>query len=113
MPPTLPTVDELTAAQIKRIYALGYAAGLNTLIPVQCPGKPQGKATEWTLLDDCTEIIERKNELIKKLQRDLVIVRTAAIVLLLVIVLLCIIAGRSEEQEDLVIQPTALRSGRA
>jgi len=115
-PPTLTAHDELTAAQIKRIWGLGFAAGLKNGVSVDDDDRPY--IAEIERLQEKSEadlsLISLQSQTIQRLKGDVFVMRIIAVILIVaVLILLVIVHAQAKDGPELIIQPTAAEeSGR-
>jgi len=109
-PPTLNAVDELTAAQIKRIYGLGFAAGLKNTISADDDNRPYIEEIER--LQEKSEadlnVISLQSQTIQRLKGDVLVMRVIAVILIVAVALLLLIVhAQAKDDSQLIIQPAA------
>lgn len=118
MPPTLTAADDLTAAQIQRIYGLGFAAGVKHSLPFEGRDSLTSCVQEISRLrytrENDLKVISSQSHCIQRLRRNLVATRAAAFVLaLIVIALLLVIAEQNSDAPEVIVRPAAEGTGRA
>jgi hypothetical protein len=114
MPLDITAIDELTAAQIERIYGLGFVAGLTNRPPVHEDDPVGSYIQEIQRLQQKSEqhlkVISLQTQTIQRLKGDVLAMRIAMIILVLLVAILLVIVR--EQVNELIIQPTAVERDR-